>query len=166
MRGTRHNTVEERFWMQVERTDSCWNWIGGQNGNGYGQFQVEHRKVYVHRWAYERFVGPIPEGYQIDHLCRNRGCCNPAHLEPVTQRENQLRGQTLAALNSAKTHCPAGHELSGENLEPRNLPNRVCRACRRHRDRAYYQREKSKKRAYAKAYREAQKATSTDWNPA
>jgi hypothetical protein len=162
VRGTKHNTIDERFWMQVERTESCWNWIGGQNGNGYGKFQVGGRKVYVHRWAYERFVGPIPDGLQVDHLCRNRACCNPEHLEPVTRLVNQLRGETIVAANLAKTHCVAGHELSGDNIEPRLMPWRICRECRRQRDRSYYERNRAKRVQYAAAYRKAKRALRGD----
>ena len=89
----------------------------------------------VHRVAYEAAVGPIPEGLQLDHLCRNTLCTNPAHLEPVTCRENLLRGNTLQAANAAKTHCPYGHPYAGENLRVRRLKSgglgRSCRECAR-----------------------------------
>lgn len=77
----------------VDEVSGCWIWQGNTN-NGKGYFRVSHRgeRIYVHRWYYERFVGPIPEGLQLDHLCRNRNCCNPEHLEPVTQAENLRRG--------------------------------------------------------------------------
>lgn len=84
-------TVEERFWSKVQPTGFCWEWIGGLDV-GYGFFALTHDiKVGAHRWAYEHLVGPIPEGLHIDHLCRNRQCVNPDHLEPVTLEENTRR---------------------------------------------------------------------------
>ncbi len=82
------------------------------------------KKPYVHRYVYELLVGPIPDGFDIDHLCRVRNCVNPEHLEAVTHRENMLRGDTLAAANAAKTHCPKGHALDG-----RDTHGRYCTTC-------------------------------------
>lgn len=88
--------VEQRFWMKVDRTDTCWLWTASKTRNGYGMFGVSiDGKVTTspaHRWAYEMLVGPIPTGLQIDHLCRVRHCVNPAHLEPVTGTQNIRRG--------------------------------------------------------------------------
>ena len=89
--------AEQRFWKYVDKTGDCWNWLGGSYGAGYGGFYIgggrENRKrAYAHRFAYEHHVGPIPEGLEIDHLCRNRRCVNPDHLEKaVTHQVNQLR---------------------------------------------------------------------------
>lgn len=85
---------EPRFWVKVEKTESCWLWTGATNGLGYGKFKADPRTpaVYAHRYAYELVVGPIPEGLQLDHCCENPPCVNPAHLEPVTQAENVRRG--------------------------------------------------------------------------
>lgn len=127
----------DRFWAKVDRSggpDACWNWTASTTADGYGRFRVrpessgESQKALAHRVAYELLVGPIPDGLQIDHLCRNRGCVNPAHLEPVTGQENTLRGDTIPASHAAQTHCTRGHLLSGANL--RLSPNgaRVCRA--------------------------------------
>ena len=92
----------------------------------------------VHRFVYERLVGKIPEGLQIDHLCRVRHCANPAHMEAVTQRENILRGMSPAAENARKTHCPQGHPYEGENLFTYNQGRfRRCRACDRERGRQW-----------------------------
>jgi hypothetical protein len=113
----------------------CWEWTGANNGDGYGKFC----KKYVHRIAYEQIIGVIPDGLQIDHLCRNRLCCNPTHLELVTSRENTLRGESIMAQEAKRTHCIHGHELSGSNLIVRKNGNRDCRLCRMYRKRAYRQ---------------------------
>jgi hypothetical protein len=90
-----------------------------------------HPTLYVHRWMYENFVGPIPADLQLDHLCRNARCINPEHLEAVSPRENILRGQGPSAQAARRTHCPRGHELIGENLtHRRNRTDRECRLCK------------------------------------
>jgi len=114
-----------RFYSRIERDPSgCWLWTGARNRDGYGQLWLG-RIVYVHRWAYERFVGPIPEGLEIDHLCRVPACCNPAHLEPVTHAENIRRGYEA----KAQTHCKRGHELADAYVTRDG--RRDCRACAR-----------------------------------
>lgn len=96
---SRTGTAKERFWRRVVKTDGCWNWIGATL-EGYGTFHARR----AHRMAYEMLVGPIPGGLHLDHLCRNRACVNPAHLEPVTLAENIRRGE-----RAMKTTCPRGH---------------------------------------------------------
>jgi hypothetical protein len=127
-------TLAERFWSKVEKTSSCWLWRGATNASGYGLSwdPTRQRPKRAHRVSYELSVGPIPEGLVLDHLCRNPSCVNPAHLEPVTDRENILRGTGASAQNARKTHCPKGHPLEGDNLYRR--PNQVsgrgqCLAC-------------------------------------
>ena len=135
----------DRFAEKVALTESgCIEWIGGLNGAGYGQFYVGRKanpstgKGYAHRWSYDYHVGPIPKGRELDHLCRNPTCVNPGHLEPVTRRENVLRGNAPAAQHAKKTHCPAGHEYSGDNLYVHPTKRmRFCRACGRARAQRY-----------------------------
>ena len=111
----------------VIQENGCWEWIGAKGTGGYGRF----RHAPAHRVMYERLVGPIPAGLQIDHLCRNRDCVNPAHLEPVTQTVNILRGDGWAGLHARKTHCPRGHPLEGANLLIVTHGWRRCRICYR-----------------------------------
>ncbi len=105
----------------------CWEWQGKIHATGYAQ---PWNSTFLHRWAYEFFIGPIPEGLVIDHLCRNRKCGNPTHLEPVTQRENSLRGLSISAINATKTHCIMGHAFSPENIYAYK-GKRQCRECGR-----------------------------------
>ena len=105
----------------------CWYVSGSQIGRGYRGISVKGRTQLAHRFTYTLLIGPIPDGLQIDHLCRNRPCCNPAHLEPVTNLENALRSD-----RATRTHCIRGHELSGHNLiikKPGDRGRRQCRKC-------------------------------------
>lgn len=126
--------AEVRFWLKVNKTDTCWLWTARINKYGYGQFKAG-RHWAAHRWSYTHVVGPIPDGLELDHLCRVRHCVRPDHLEPVTQRENIRRRQPWNP-NAAKTHCKFGHEYTAENTyrEPSNN-SRKCRTCQRERDR-------------------------------
>lgn len=132
-------TVEERFMAKVCVAETgCWEWIASRRPDGYGQFQRNRRSPgghrapdLAHRVSYELRVGPIPEGLELDHLCRNPSCVNPDHLEPVTRRENQLRGFGIAGQNARKTHCSNGHEFNDQNSFTRPTGARRCRVCSR-----------------------------------
>jgi hypothetical protein len=129
-----------RFWRYVDKsgTGGCWLWTNSLTEDGYGRFWPDRTRVLAHRFAYELIVGPIPEGLQLDHLCRVRRCVNPAHLEPVTAAENARRSPvTLSTINSRKTHCVNGHELTAGNTAVDKRGWRACRACVRIRKKAY-----------------------------
>jgi hypothetical protein len=120
--------------VSLDLDSGCWLWTASKSG-GYGQFMPGPRgtrptRAYV--VAYEHFVGPIPLGLELDHLCRTRACCNPAHLEPVTHRENVLRGESPHAANARKTHCVNGHPFDERNTyrrKDKENGRRQCRAC-------------------------------------
>lgn len=112
----------------------CWEWIGPKTKAGYSQFCIGKERFYGHRVSYEEFIGPIPDGLQIDHLCRNPSCINPWHLEPVTGAENVRRGMAGEAARircRAQTQCKYGHPFSGDNLYVDANGYRICRTCQR-----------------------------------
>lgn len=127
--------------------EPCWRWIGGggRGKGGYVQVSSSGQSVMAHRWAYELLVGPIPDGLTLDHLCRVTDCVNPAHLEPVTQRTNILRGAGLAAHNAVKTHCPAGHPYDEVNTYHRPDGARDCKRCINERSRRRNERRRAER---------------------
>lgn len=128
---------DDRLRTFANSPDDCWNWPELSNSRGYVPSACSEngvvRRFLAHREAYRRLVGPIPEGLQLDHLCRNRRCINPRHLEPVTSRENVLRSLAPSALNAKKTHCKHGHAFTSKNTfvyPTRWGTGRGCRQCR------------------------------------
>lgn len=120
--------LKERFMQYIEKQPNggCWLWTGGLSNGGYGKFQIDPKTRLAHRVAYEIFIGPVPEGAQLDHLCRQRRCCNPSHLEPVACKENIRRGASVT-----KQFCVHGHERTPENIYVYPDGRRRCILCRR-----------------------------------
>jgi hypothetical protein len=141
----RRPPVIDRFRAKYREVpgSACWLWTGGKS-SGYGTMTIDGRSVMAHRWAYEYFVGPIPPRLQIDHRCRNPSCVNPAHLEPVTVRENLLRGAGLTALRSRQVTCIYGHPFNQENTRIRRNGTRACRACDKRRNDEQFKKSKSR----------------------
>jgi hypothetical protein len=119
----------QRIDAKTDRSGECWLWTSSLNRYGYAEMKINGRSRMAHRVAYELLVGPIPDGLQLDHLCRVRYCVNPAHLEPVTSAENTRRGESFAATNGSKTHCKRGHAFDDENTYLWR-GSRICKACR------------------------------------
>lgn len=124
--------VFDRFYVP-EPNSGCWLWVGGPFRNGYGMLWVSGVLVTAHRYSYSLCGKEIPAGFVVHHKCENKACVNPDHLAAVTQRENILASDTLITRNMAKTHCPKGHPLSGDNLVAWVMKKgrRECRACNR-----------------------------------
>lgn len=137
-------TLSDRFHEKFTVNDSsgCWEWTATRSTKGYGmigQGAPRSTLISAHRVAFELYVGPVPDGLQLDHLCRVRHCVNPAHLEPVSPRENTRRGLGVGGINAAKTHCSRGHEYSEANTYLWPSGNRRgCRICiRMHENKRY-----------------------------
>lgn len=131
----RSMTPEQWYWYAVRPSDGCWEWTGRHDVLGYSLIYIEGKYRKAHRFSYELHIGQIPADLHLDHLCRNRGCVNPQHLEPVTLVENIMRGNGAAAQAARRTHCPQGHPYFGDNLVLTDKGYRVCRTCRRKHDR-------------------------------
>ncbi len=137
-------SAEERFWSNVHRTPLCWEWVG-RIRDGYGRFRVGGHEVAAHRFAWTLLHGPVPAGLELDHLCRNRACVRPSHLEPVTRSENAIRGVTgwATVRNPLLTACRAGHVFDATNTIMRANGYRSCRACSKVRRDRWRQRQAS-----------------------
>ena len=136
----------ERFLAKIayDGLTGCWKWTGARQkagarpGGGYGLFGAGGRTRTAHRVSYEHFVGPIPAGLVMDHfVCETRSCVNPAHMRPVSARENALRSDGITAANAAKRRCPQGHLYEGDNVWVDKSGRRHCRECRLARTRAW-----------------------------
>jgi hypothetical protein len=137
--------IPERIRNKIDFTENCWIWKKKVSKAGYGRYSVRRKNLptkdyTVHRIIYELLVGPVPQGLELDHLCRNRRCCNPAHLEAVTHKVNNNRGMGPSGINSRKTHCKNGHAFTEENtcylMNPKQ--KRRCRICWRSYMSKYY----------------------------
>jgi len=127
-------TVDDRFYSRVRYAFGCWEWTGSKYADGYGRFYWNSRDMVAHRYSYISINGHIPEGLELDHLCRNNSCVNPLHLEAVSHRENVLRSAGAAAVHAIKTSCKRGHLFDGENTAVQRGVygmTRYCRECRR-----------------------------------
>ncbi len=130
------------FEKRIHKTASCWEWIGSRPARmRYGIACVDGKTRVAHRAFYEHSIGKVPAGLELDHLCRNRYCVNPSHLEPVTHKENVLRGISPSAIHAKKTHCVHGHKYTPENTLIYDGGRRRCRICTNKRN-ARYMRER------------------------
>ena len=123
----------------IEQPTGCLEWEGCCSRWGYPQVRIDGRVVYVHKWIWEQAHGPVPAGWQVDHLCRNPRCGNLQHLEAVPKRVNGLRGVSPPAQHARKTTCPAGHPYDALVKHPSGYPRRHCRRCDSAQRRARYQ---------------------------
>lgn len=132
--------VERRFLGRIQPNikTRCWYWLGAPSKAGYGLMSVANQTLYAHRISHELYKGPIDPGLEVDHLCRVRHCVNPAHLEAVTPRVNNLRSQSPAARNAKVTHCPYGHAYDAANTGIGEHGTRKCKACKARRGRDRY----------------------------
>jgi hypothetical protein len=141
-------TLFARFWEKVEYDPNtqCWNWTAAKTKSGYADFSVQGRSVRAARWLYGQMVAPVPADLTVDHLCSNRACVNPGHLEVVTRGENTMRAKTgITVLLAQRTHCVNGHEFTPENTYPRSDRGRGCCECRRLKNQAWRERSRARK---------------------
>jgi hypothetical protein len=128
MAGRGHKNTPETIISRVTKSDGCWSWDGWVGPKGYSRVRYNDKYINAHRAIYMILVGDIPEGYVIDHLCRNRTCVNPDHLEAVTNTENVMRGEGPMAVNARKTHCKSGHKFTERDVS-KDGKKRGCYIC-------------------------------------
>jgi len=146
--------------LLVNEETGCWEWIKSRR-SGYGQVKFDGKCRFVHRVAYALLVGEIPSTVHLDHLCRVRACANPAHLEPVTHRENMRRGDGVSGRNAKKTHCPKGHPYLEGNTYVSPRGNRQCKECRREHQRKREVKDRKRSKELKKLVRESAHITPT-----
>lgn len=153
------NSRRADLFRNIQKTETCWLWLNKPQAGGYGYTGAGWRKnkgqtCLAHRAVYILIKGPIPDGMVLDHLCRNKICVNPDHLEPVTRKENTYRCEYApATINLQKTHCINGHELSGANLRiSKQTSERVCRACGRAKTTRWMKANSDKRKSYKREY--------------
>jgi hypothetical protein len=144
MKGTLEKKLRLKFEphpTEMHLGHPCWRWTDSVKGLGYGWLRIGNpsKALLAHRLMYEQYRGPIPEGLSLDHLCRNKWCVNPDHLEAVTHRTNVLRGVGPTAINARMTHCRNGHEFTPETIViDKKYGYKKCRICRDRRRREYH----------------------------
>ena len=151
--------MKDSFWsrVQLDCLDGCWEWKGYTTPHGYGRLTMNGKRQQAHRWAWELYALPeVKQGQSLDHLCRNRVCVNPDHLEIVSLSVNSLRGEGFYAQNARKTHCVNGHEFTPENIMPKvttcgSKLGRECRRCAYIRSRTYSIKRSARRRAEREA---------------
>lgn len=153
------------FWSKVSHPSlyACWEWTAGKNGGGYGSFWFNGKTKSAHSVAYELFYGPILEGLEPDHLCRNTSCVNPLHLEAVTRKENIRRGAGHGGVlhtHTPKTHCLRGHERTPDNLDSGGN----CKICLVEWGKKYHATHKEKLAEYSRRYRAAHKVERAEYS--
>lgn len=147
------NTIDRILHCHVEKTDGCWIWKGYKK-DGYGHAQYDGKLHQAHRLIYESLKGPIPEGLNLDHLCRNPSCVNPDHLEPVTQQENILRGLK----GRMRTHCAKGHPYSEYLYLLPGTTTRRCKICKGEAHQRWVEKNRERVRTYLQQWKRARKA--------
>lgn len=130
-RGKRNvRSPEERFWAKVRKTHTCWLWLGHLDKDGYGNIRVGLHRIMAHRFSYKLYYSFIDPNLTINHLCENKSCVNPTHLELISLKGNLMYSDTPAKRNSEKIFCNRGHLLSGYNLYLPKNGSRQCKRCK------------------------------------